>query len=59
MDQIQAALAIRGLGIRGFDYSRTEKPRITRENCHFGAKLAQCRPKLQVLVFAVRNLSGT
>jgi len=22
----QAALAIRGLGIRGFDYSRTQKP---------------------------------
>jgi len=37
---IKAALAIRGLGILGFDYSRTQKPRITRENCHFEAKLA-------------------
>ncbi len=32
---IQAALVIRGFSIRGFDYSRTQKPRITRENCHF------------------------
>jgi len=38
--QVQAALAIHGLGIRGFDYSRTQKPQITRETCHFGAKLA-------------------
>jgi len=33
---IQAALAIRGLGVRGFDYLRS---RITRENRHFGAEL--------------------
>ncbi len=33
--KIQAALVIRGFSIRGFDYSRTQKPRITRENCHF------------------------
>jgi len=37
---IQAALAIRGLGIHGFDYSQTQKLWITREICHFGAKLA-------------------
>jgi len=37
---IQAALAICGLDIRGFDYSRTQKPRITRDNSNFGAKLA-------------------
>ncbi len=30
---IQAALVIRGFGIRGFDYSRMQKPRIKRENC--------------------------
>jgi hypothetical protein len=28
--RIQAALVI-----RGFDYSQTQKPRITRENSHF------------------------
>jgi hypothetical protein len=33
--QVQAARVIRGFGIRGFDYSRTKKPRITRENCQF------------------------
>jgi hypothetical protein len=32
---IQAALVIRGFSIRGFDDSRTQKPQITRENCHF------------------------
>jgi len=32
---VQAALVIRGFGIRGFDYSRAQKPRITRENCTF------------------------
>jgi hypothetical protein len=32
---IQAALVIRGFSIRGFDYSRAQKPRITRENCLF------------------------
>jgi len=37
---VQAAFAIRGIGIRGFDYLRTQKPRVTRETCHFGAKLA-------------------
>jgi hypothetical protein len=26
LNMLQAALAIRGLGIRGFDYSRTQKP---------------------------------
>jgi len=56
---IQVALTIRGLGIRSFDYSRTQKPQITRENCQFEAKLAYFRPKLLVLVFEVLNLSGT
>jgi hypothetical protein len=37
---VQAALVIRGFSIRGFDYSRTQKPRITRENCHFESKLS-------------------
>jgi hypothetical protein len=32
-NSVQAALVIRGFGIRGFDYSRKKKPRITRENC--------------------------
>ncbi len=32
---LQAALVIRGFSIRDFDYSRTQKPRIARENCHF------------------------
>ena len=36
---IQAALVIRGFGIRGFDYSRMQKPRIARENCYFVPKL--------------------
>ncbi len=34
-NSLQAALVIRGFVIRGFDYSRTKKPRITRENCQF------------------------
>jgi len=37
---VQAGFAIRGLGIRGFDYSRTQKAQIMRENCHFEAKVA-------------------
>ena len=32
---VHAALAIRGLGIRGFDYSHTKKPQIAREKCYF------------------------
>ncbi len=32
--KVQAALAI-----RGFDYSRTKKPRITLENCQFQPKV--------------------
>jgi hypothetical protein len=32
---VQAALVIRGFSIRGFDYSRSQKLQITRENCHF------------------------
>ncbi len=36
---VQAALVIRGFGIRGFDYSRMQKPQITRENCYFEPKL--------------------
>jgi hypothetical protein len=32
---LQAALDIRGFVIRGFDYSRTISPRITRENSQF------------------------
>jgi hypothetical protein len=31
---IQAALAICDFSIRGFDYSRTQKLRMTRENCY-------------------------
>jgi len=38
--KVQAAHAIRGLGILGFDYLRTQKPRITSENYHFEGKLA-------------------
>jgi hypothetical protein len=49
---IQAALGIRCLGIRGFDYLRSW---ITRENRHFGAKLGL---NWRVLVFTVQNLSG-
>ena len=37
--KVQAALAICGFGIRSFDYSRTQKPQITRENCNFKPKL--------------------
>ncbi len=37
---LQVALDIRGRGIRSFDYSRTQKPRIMRDNCHFEVKLA-------------------
>ncbi len=59
INTIQAALAIRSLSIRGFDFSRIQKPQITRENCNFEAKLAEFRPKLPVLVFTVFNLSGT
>jgi hypothetical protein len=32
---VQSALVIHGFGIRGFDYSRMQKPQITRENCYF------------------------
>ncbi len=32
---IQAALIIHGFGIRGFDYSRMQKPQIARENFNF------------------------
>jgi len=35
VNNVQAALAIRGFGIRSFDFSRTKKPQITRENCIF------------------------
>jgi len=38
MDAVQAGLAIPGLGIHSFDYSQTQKPQITRENCHFEVK---------------------
>ncbi len=31
-NKLQAALVIRGFNIRGFDHSRSQKPRITREN---------------------------
>ena len=31
---LQAALAIRDLGIRGFDSSEIQKPRKARENCY-------------------------
>ncbi len=37
--RIQAALVIRDFNIRGFDYSRMQKPRITREYCYFELKL--------------------
>ena len=37
---VQAALVIRGLRIRGYDYTRTQKPRIARENCYFYLKIA-------------------
>ena len=47
-NEIQASLAI-----RGFDYSRTQKPRITRDNCNFEPKLPSFKPKMQVLVFMV------
>jgi hypothetical protein len=36
---VQAALVIRGFGIRGFDYSRMQKLRIARENFYFEPKL--------------------
>ena len=32
---LQAALAIGGFGIRGLEYTRTQKPGITRKNCFF------------------------
>ena len=32
---LQAALAIGGFGIRGLEYTRTQKPEITRENWYF------------------------
>jgi hypothetical protein len=36
--EVQAALVFRGFGIRGFDYSRSQKQRITRENSYFEPK---------------------
>ena len=43
IDEIQVALAIRSFGIRGYDYSRTQKvikkPRITGENYYVKLKL--------------------
>ncbi len=38
-NNVQAALVIRGFGIRGFDYSRMQKPLIAKENCYFVPKL--------------------
>ena len=38
--EVLVALAICGFGNCGFDYSRTLKLQITRENCYFELKLA-------------------
>ncbi len=38
-NEIQAALVVRGFGIQGFDYSRTQKPRIMMENFYFKPNL--------------------
>jgi len=37
---MQAGFDIHCLGIRGFDYSRTQKAQIMRENCQCEAKVA-------------------
>ncbi len=39
--------------IRSYDYSWTQKPRITRKNSYFEPKLASFQPILLVLLFTV------
>ena len=54
---IQAALVIRGLGIRGFDYSRIRYQGKTANNEGINTILVYFEAKMWVLVFADRNFS--
>jgi hypothetical protein len=52
-NNVQAALVIRGFVIRGFDYLRTQKQRITRGTASCEPKFALFKAKIKVLLFAV------